>query len=277
MASTLAKPNSAQMKTYRPRPDAPGHGRYVSKEEYWEKWYEGTVYEWNNGYLEAIPMTTPIQFGLYTWFLQLLLQFQLNVANCQIMALETGFTMIVPDPEHPATMKEVTRKPDIGAILDTNPTHWGDDHRSYHGICDLCVESISDSHKSEITRDTEIKFAEYEFSGVKEYYILDPSHRDMHFYTLNIHGNYEELKPDRNGVIRSKVLDGFQFRWTHLDSKPSLESLARDKVYQHYVLLEFQEAERRVEEERRQKEEEKAKNQRLEAKLREMGIDPSDI
>jgi len=279
-----------QLGEYKPRADAPAHGRYVTSEEYWEHWYEGTVYEWNNGYLEAKPMSTPSQFDLYSWFLQLLLQFRLALQSTQIMALETGFTMSVPDPAHPNQLKEITRKPDIGAILLTNPVRWDDDHRSYHGICDLCIESVSDSHPSEILRDTEIKFTEYEFSGVKEYYILDPSHEYMHFYALNQFGIYEEILPDHNGVIRSTVLAGFQFRLADLDTMPSLEELALDEVYQNYVLLHYQAAERRArvaeqrateerqraEVERQQAAEERQRAERLEQKLRELGIDPTE-
>ena len=260
----------AKLKKYDPRPDAPNHGCYVTKEEYWSQWYEGTVYEWNNGYLEAKPMSTPSQFDLYSWFLQLLLQFKLALQSTQIMALETGFTMTVPDSDNPGQMKEVTRKPDIGAILLTNPILWGDEDRSYHGICDLCVESMSDSRRSEILRDTDIKFAEYAFSGVKEYYILDPSHRHMHFYVLNRYGNYAEMVPDVNGVIRSTVLAGFQFRMADLDTMPSLEALALDEVYQGYVLLEYQAAEQRAKEER-------LRAERFANKLRELGFDPADL
>lgn len=244
--TTLVDSPSSRLKRYEPRPDAPDHGRYVTREEYWERWYEGTVYEWNNGYLEAKPMSTPIQFDLYSWFLQLLLQFKLAFQSTQIMALETGFTMKVPDPDNPGQLKEVTRKPDIGAVLLTKPILWEADHRSYHGICDLCIESMSDSSPSEILRDTEIKFAEYEFSGVKEYYILDPSQRHMHFYALNQFGVYEEIMPDHRGVIQSTVLAVFQFRLADLDTMPSLEELALDEVYQDYVLLKYQAAERRA-------------------------------
>ena len=296
MALIIPKSQPAQPQKYAPRPDAPDHGRYVTKDEYWAHWYEGTVYEWNNGYLEAKPMSTPIQFDLYSWFLQLLLQFKLAFQSTQIMALETGFTMTVPDPDNPGQMKEVTRKPDIGAILRTNSILWGDNDRSYHGICDLCVESISDSRLSEMLRDTDIKFAEYEFAGVREYYILDPDHRHMHFYVLNQFGIYEEITPDAHGVIRSTVLTGFQFRLADLDTLPSLEELALDDVYRDYVLLRYQASERRAEAaerraeaaeqravqehqhavtERQRADAEIARAERLATKLRELGIDPS--
>lgn len=51
----------------------------------------------------------------------------------------------------------------------------------------LCVESLSDSTKDDVERDTVIKKFEYEFAGVQEYYILDPNNEHMHFYRRNRH------------------------------------------------------------------------------------------
>ncbi len=45
--------------------------------------------------------------------------------------------------------------------------------RTYQGIFDLCIESLSDSTRSEIERDVVAKKNEYEAIGVQEYYILD--------------------------------------------------------------------------------------------------------
>ncbi len=50
------------------------------------------------------------------------------------------------------------------------------------GICDLCIEVLSDSAPGEIERDTPIKKVEYEFAGVQEYYILDASGEHIHFF-----------------------------------------------------------------------------------------------
>ena len=59
-------------------PFAPDDGRYVTKEEYWARWYENPYpdidvsYEWNNGRLEAKPLPNEPQLDLYNWFLDLL-------------------------------------------------------------------------------------------------------------------------------------------------------------------------------------------------------------
>jgi hypothetical protein len=50
-------------------PLAPDDGKYVTEEEYWTYWYETKPsYEWNNGYLEAKPMSNAIQYRLFRWF-----------------------------------------------------------------------------------------------------------------------------------------------------------------------------------------------------------------
>lgn len=268
--------------SYQPRRDAPDHGRYVSKEEYWAKWYEAEPsYEWNNGYLEAKPMPNLQQLRLYHWFLALLHQYTQTYGNADLMFLETGFSMVVPNPEKPNTLKEVTRKPDLAAIRHDNAVRWQEHERSYHGICDLCVEALSDSDQGEIDRDIKIKKSEYEFAGVQEYYILDPSDQHMHFYQRTTAGTYVEIPPDANGVIRSQILLGFQFRRHDLKRMPSLEELAMDDVYQGYVLLRYQATEKRVKREKqrvkraRQKvreERQRAEMERLraeEARLRE--------
>jgi len=255
---------------YAPRWDAPDHGRYVSKAEYWAKWYEcEPSYEWNNGYLEAKPMPNPVQVRLYQWFLDILRQYVNTYQNIDLMVHEVGFSMVVPNPDKPGAHKEVIRKPDIAALRHDNPVRWQDHERSYHGLCDLCIELLSDSSTAEMTRDITIKKSEYEFAGVQEYYILDPSNQHMHFYQHTATGVYTEIEPDAQGVIRSQVLPGFQFRLSDLKRQPTLEALALDEVYQGYVLLRYQAAAARAERERQRAE-------RYAAMLREMGVDLDD-
>lgn len=270
-----------QQSLYQPRWDAPDHGRYVSKEEYWAKWYEASPsYEWNDGYLEAKPMPNIIQLRLFHWFFELLHQYIQTYGNAELMSLETGFSMIVPNLQKPGAMKAVTRKPDLAAIRHDNPVRWLEHERSYHGICDLCVEAISDSDPGEINRDINIKKSEYEFAGVQEYYILDPANQHMHFYQRNAAGVYVETQPDADGILRSQILPGFQFRSSDLKRQPTLEELALDPVYQGYVLLRYQAAAKqadqerqRAEQEQRRAEQEQRRAERYAAKLRELGID----
>lgn len=256
------------------RPDAPDHGRFVTKAEYWTTYYEhpDASYEWNGGYLEAKPMPNPQQYKLFLWFVALLKEYTEVHDNGLMMGLETGFTMTVPSLKLPGELKETVRKPDVAFIRHDNPTKWGMDERSYRGICDLCVESLSDSHQSEIDRDTKVKKAEYEFAGVQEYFILDEENRYTKFYRRMRNGKYVEIAPDATGVIRSTALPGFQFRQRDLLTKPPLEKLALDAPYQGYVLLAYQAALANVETQRRQAEVERrraeAEQRRAEAEQR---------
>ena len=61
----------------------------------------------------------------------------------------------------------------------------------------------------------------------------------MHFYQRTAAGVYVEMQPDAEGVIRSQILPGFQFRRRDLKRLPTLEELALDPVYQGYVLLKY--------------------------------------
>jgi len=273
METTKLVPDVSQLQTDQPQSDsstqtavvspnrtpdsswAPDNGRRVTLEEYWEKWYENPYpdldvsYEWNNGILEAKPLLNAPQLGLYNWFLALLLCNLETFDHASLINLETGFILTIDDDSDPKGERVQVRKPDIGVILNTNPVSWGElDQRHFDGVCDMVVEAVSDSTLAEVVRDTVEKREDYALGGVKEYYILDPGGERMRFYTLTSDGGYEEIPPDPNGVIRSKVLSGLQFRLDDLHRRPRLAELARDSVYSNYVIPELQVAVTRAEE-----------------------------
>ena len=229
-------------------PDAPDDGLYVTEEEYWTRWYANPYsdrdvkYEWNNGRLEAKPLSTFAQQALYDWFLNILRHYVQSHPIARLIYLEIGFSLTIEDVEEVNGKKKVVRKPDIGIILNDNPVGWEEDDRSYKGVYDLCVESLSDSTKREAYRDTVEKWIEYAQGGVREYYILDPSEQHMHFYQRDAEGYYVEIEADDDGVIRSRVLPGFQFRWDDLLRRPEMKELVLDEVYSGYVFPEHQEA-----------------------------------
>jgi len=234
-------------------PFAPDDGRYVTKEEYWAKWYENPYpdidvsYEWNNGRLEAKPLPNEPQLDLYNWFLQLLLRYLSTRNIAKLINLETGFVLTIEDPAEPSGQREAVRKPDIGVILNSNPVPWGGiDKRHFEGVCDMVVEAVSDSTPAEVLRDTEEKRRDYALAGVKEYYILDPGSEHMRFYRLIPGGRYEEIQPDAEGVIGSDVLPGLQFRLEEMERQPDLEKLALNDVYSGYVMPGYQAAVKRA-------------------------------
>lgn len=233
-------------------------GRAVSEELYWAEYYDrgDFSYEWNNGILEVKPVSDYAQFRLYLWFISLIHDFLHVQPIGRMIGLDTGFRMELP---HRTTI----RKPDLGVVLNSNPVALGDKDRSYHGIFDLCIESLSDSDKREVERDTKTKKEEYAQAGVTEYFILDENGRETMFYRLNEKGVYVPIQP-HNGVIQSSVLQGFQFRVADLYRLPEPPQLINDAVYNSFAspfvraerLLREQE-QQRAEEERRHAEEER--------------------
>lgn len=234
-----------------PIPHAPDDGKIVTYEEYMADYYENHMdanYEWNDGVLEAKPVASLIQSKLHLWFLILLNHYLDENPVAEMMLLEIGFDLRVPNQKRPGQLKDAVRKPDIGIVRNDNPVVFHPNDRKYKGICDICVESISTSARSEIERDITDKKSEYAFVGVKEYYILDPEGKHMFFYELTTPGTYTEMQPDSNGVISSTVLPGFQFRVEDLYSRPDYKDIALEPPYRGYLMLDYQRAILRVEE-----------------------------
>lgn len=50
------------------------------------------------------------------------------------------------------------------------------------------------------------------------------------------------LESESPSIIRSTTLPGFQLRQWDLSTKPRIEQLAKDPVYQGYLLLQYEEA-----------------------------------
>jgi Uma2 family endonuclease len=177
--------------------------------------------------LEEKPVSDYAQFRLYLWFLELLKDFLHVNPIARMIGLEVGFRMALPT-------KTVIRKPDLAVVLNSNVIPLGDKDRSYKGIFDICIESVSNSSRSEVERDTKEKKSEYAAGGVREYYILDERRKETEFYHLNHLGVYVPIKPV-NGIIHSTVLPGFQFRLADLYDLPQPPDLLDDEVYSGFV------------------------------------------
>jgi len=232
------------------------HGDVVSEAEYWAYYYndDDIRYEWHNGRLEQKPMSDLAKTSIYLWFVDLLRRYLEVHPVAKLTALDLGFYFALPYNRN-------VRRPDLGVIRHDNPVQMAADDRTYQGIFDLCIESLSDSNHTEIERDTIDKKAEYAAAGVQEYYILDNKGRSG-FFQRNARGVYDSIVPI-DGVIYSQVLPSFCFRLTDLQRQPSLQQMAEDPLYQAFVLPDYQA--------------QKAQIARLAAKLRELGISPDDI
>ncbi|MCP4345479.1 MAG: Uma2 family endonuclease, partial [Desulfobacterales bacterium] len=153
---TLSQDDQIHQEAYRGIPPAEDEiskdGLVVSEEEYWEIYYNDPdfVYEWNNGCLEVKPMSDVKGSKSYRWFCSVLDCYLTTYPVGTAVSLEIGFRLSLPH-------KTGARIPDLAVVLDSNPVSINDDDRSYDGIFDLCVESLSHSSLKEIKRDTEDK------------------------------------------------------------------------------------------------------------------------
>jgi len=234
-------------------------GRYVSEEEYWDKYYvyPDLNYEWNNGYLEEKPVTDLDGSLMYQWFFKLVQNFLEINPVAIMMNLEMGFRLAM-------LSKTTIRKPDLGIIAENNIIQPEGKDCTFKGVFDICVESLSHADRNAVARDTIIKKREYENIGVKEYYILDAWKEKTVFYKRTERGNYAEIRPVRKDIIRSDVLSGFQFRISDLYKQPSLLSMAEDEVYQKFIMTHYQQ-------ERKLRKIATERAERMEAKLRKLG------
>ncbi|MBF0451836.1 MAG: Uma2 family endonuclease [Candidatus Magnetomorum sp.] len=227
-------------------------GMRVSEEEYWSQYYElaDVALEWNNGKLEEKPVADRESYDLYAWFLRLISQYFEAFKEGTMIGLEIGFKLVLGN-------KTTIRKPDLAFIHKNNPVQMPPLETSYKGCFDICFEFLSDTNKKAIERDTVVKKHEYERYGVREYYILDRLGDETAFYYLDSTGHYRKFKPNRSGVIKSKVLKHFQFREDDLYNRPSDQNLVQDPVYRKYVQLYYQQEYKRAEAERKRAEAER--------------------
>jgi len=231
-------------------------GRYVSEEEYWEKYYSHLDfnYEWKDGYLEEKPMADFQSSLMYRWFLSILECYFSTYPLGKTVNLDIGFRLAFPGGIS-------IRKPDMAVVLNDNPAMLNLTDCNFEGIFDMCIESLSYSAAGEIKRDTVEKKKEYQGAGVREYCILDARGEETAFYRLNAKGKYVKIKPGKSGIVRSRVLPGFQFAISDLYTQPSPEQLSADKIYGHYVLPFYQKARQQAKSEKKRAEQAEMKAQ----------------
>ena len=218
------------------------HGRAVSEEEYWERWYEHPelCYEWRNGILEEKAVSEFETILAIRWLVKLLEVFLEEHPIADMTNQEFGFRLDIPDERN-------IRRPDVGIASKSNPVRIRRKDRSFGGTFDMCVEAVSYSTKEDIERDTVVKKREYEAAGVREYFILDAARTHQAFYRIGKRGKYVRIPQGREKVIRSEVLPGFRFRVSDLEDGPELKEMSEDPFYSDFVLPYYQEEKRRAE------------------------------
>ncbi|WP_026199473.1 Uma2 family endonuclease [Lamprocystis purpurea] len=205
----------------------------VSEHTYWIQYYRkpDLRYEWHNGRLEEEPASDDKTFLVCNWLRDLLRLFLRTQPIGWMAAPGMGFRLPLPDGT-------VIRRPQIGVVRNDNPQPLLPLDTSYHGVYDLCVEALSDQERSGITHETVTKQAEYAAAGVSEYYILHREPERQAFFTRTTAGVYVPIAP-QDGVIRSRVLPGLQFRLRDLIARPAPEALHDDPVYAGFVLADW--------------------------------------
>ena len=240
----------------------------VDEATFWADYYEDPDirYEWNDGQLEEKPMPVINSILCTDWFISLIKEYFKTNNYPHIILADIGFKLNLSN-------KTVIRRPDHAILLGRKALNCNVHASSYDGIYDICIETLSRSKQEYIDRDTKVKKKEYSQGKVKEYYIIDDKKQETNFFRLDKKGGYRIIKP-HNGIIRSTVLPGFQFREKDIYEQPDILSLISNPVYQSFVAKKLQQeinakesAIKNAEQERRAKElERQAKEQERQAK-----------
>ncbi|MCU0482628.1 MAG: Uma2 family endonuclease [Anaerolineae bacterium] len=109
----------------------------------------------------------------------------------------------------------VSRSPDIQILLPENLGLLKG--IQVIGASDLVIEVVSPGSER---IDRIQKLEEYERGGVKEYWIIDPIHKEALFYLLNTNGLYERQIPDENDRYYCSVVKGLWISIPTLWQKP---------------------------------------------------------
>ncbi len=208
----------------------------ISEQDYWDNYYENEInYEWNNGILEEKGVSDYATILIYNWLVKLFSHYFETHNNGSMTNLEMGFRLNLDN-------KICIRKPDLGIVCQNNPIQLLSKDRSYHGIFDICIEAVSDSTAKEVIRDTVIKKQEYAQAGVKEYYLVYDKGCDdvkgIEVFRLE-KGAYHPVKKNSDGLIKSTVLKGFQFRLEDCYHQPNAKKMCLDLAYQQFVFPEY--------------------------------------
>jgi Uma2 family endonuclease len=107
------------------------------------------------------------------------------------------------------------REPDIVFLTNEHATR--ERATDLDGPADLAVEIVS---PDSVVRDHQVKLAEYEVAGVREYWIIDPLRATSFFYQLGDDDRYRAVGLDADGVYYSAVVPGFWLREAWLWQRP---------------------------------------------------------
>jgi Uma2 family endonuclease len=113
-----------------------------------------------------------------------------------------------------------SREPDMLFVARDNLHRLTD--KRLEGPADLVIEVVS---PESVKRDYEEKFSEYQRSGVREYWVIDPrpGREQAALYQRTVQGMYQAILPDAQGRYHSLVLPGLWLRpaWLWQEPQPN--------------------------------------------------------
>ncbi|MDR2231519.1 MAG: Uma2 family endonuclease [Tannerella sp.] len=173
-------------------------------------WFDDVRRELIDGFIKFLPAPRAkhavISYNI-SWNLGAILK--KNPCNCQVFY--APFDVRLPKNGEKAYNKiDTVVQPDICVVCDLSKI----DERGCVGAPDMIVEILSPSTaKKDITE----KFALYERSGVKEYWIVHPDSKAVVVYLLQEDGKYNEgTVYEFGGSIPVHVFDDYPIDWNDI-------------------------------------------------------------
>ncbi len=150
--------------------------------------------EWTDGEVIVMAPVSREHSDLNVWLLRLVAEFVEHQDAGQVLGSEFPIRL--------ATIRRV-RSPDV---MYVGKAQFSKLHPTYlDGAPDLIMEIVSPDSEARDWRD---KYGDYQSTGVREYWVVDPLSKRLDAYTLGRSKQYSLIQPDDAGRIHSKVLKG---------------------------------------------------------------------
>jgi Uma2 family endonuclease len=185
-------------------------------ESQFEKEFKDIKAEWIDGEVIIMAPASREHADLNGWIFRLVSEF-----------VEHHDLGSVFGPEYPMRVVPIRtwRCPDIMFVGNAKLSKL---HPTYlDGAPDLTVEIVSPDSEA---RDWRNKYNEYESSGVREYWIVDPLSKRVDAYALGRSKKYSQIHPDDHGRLPSKTLRGLYIRpdWLWQSPLPKLAGVLKE-------------------------------------------------
>jgi Uma2 family endonuclease len=190
----------------------PHPGRLLTEGEFLDWIGERTRAEWVEG---EVSIMSPVSFDhdqIHQWLIRLLGAF----VEAHELGLICGSELFVR-----LQRPQARRMPDLFFVSKSRVTSFREAH--FEGPPELAMEIVS---PDEPARDYIEKLGNYESSGVREYWIVDPLIQRVEAHEL-AKGKYRRIL-ERNGALHSKVLKGLWIKPVWLWQRPKVALVLRE-------------------------------------------------